>query len=192
MPVLSERAGLGGRVEKLRLRASAVKNPAGFPGGRRRVSGGGQSEPFHRFLLPIPYPPAGTAGGERSSDGSTRGRVICEDKKRSLDEPAGRSDWPGQFSLRTKHLRRGGRQSEAKPVEPKDIGGRKRNSLGAGCVYNKRSALLSSPATTGGRRNPPGADFRRFGGWAAGNEPMTMYRMSLFFLWMMNRINFLA
>jgi len=31
---------------------------------------------------------------------------------------------------------------------------------------------LAAPLTNGERKNPPRADFRRFGGWAADNEPM--------------------
>jgi len=48
------------------------KNPNGFPGGRRRESGGGQSEPLSRFLLPIPYPPALGGRGAESSQSAER------------------------------------------------------------------------------------------------------------------------
>jgi len=111
------------------------KKPTGFPGSASRR----KSEPFHRFLLPIPYP-------ERSSVSSSRGRLHCENKKRSLGELAGRSDWSGRNSLRTEHLRRGGRLSEAKTSRAAGSVGRKRDSLGVGCVCSKRSALLSRPA----------------------------------------------
>jgi len=83
------------------------KKPTGFPGSAgvfHPPKAGRKSEPFHRFLLPIPYP-------ERSSDSSSRGRLHCENKKRSLGELAGRSDWSGHNSLRTEHMRRSGRLS---------------------------------------------------------------------------------
>ena len=49
MPALSQSEGLGERVEKLRLRPVAVKNPNGFPGGHPAFGGGDSPNLFTAF-----------------------------------------------------------------------------------------------------------------------------------------------